>query len=56
MASRNSKSIPLQQALDFLLESDDNDLDSSTGGMSSGEEEELDELLTGGGELDFQTE
>ena len=42
MASRKRQSIPLQEALNYILDSDyDTDMDSSTGGMSSGEEEEL---------------
>lgn len=41
MTTRRMKNIPLQEALDYVL---DSDLDSSSSGMSNGEEE-LDELL-----------
>ena len=43
-----SKVYTLDQAVDVCLQTDneeDNAADSSTGGMSSGEEEELDHLL-----------
>ena len=55
MASRKKQSIPLQQALDYVLDSDyDTDLDSSTGGMSSAEEEELDKQLTIASEINLE--
>ena len=37
--------ISLQQTIDFCLGSDDNDLDSSRGGVSSGEEDEIDKEM-----------
>ena len=39
------KAISLKEAVDFCINSDGSDLDSSMGGMSSGEEEELDREL-----------
>jgi len=39
------KKISLESAIEFCLNSDDSDVDSSVGGFSSDEQEELDNLL-----------
>ena len=44
IAKRRS-TISLQQTIGFCLGSDDNDLDSSRGGVSSGEEDEIDKEM-----------
>ena len=55
MASRKKQSLSLNQALDYVLDSDYNsELDSSTGGMSSGEEEELDKQLSTPSEINLE--
>lgn len=45
-AGRSSK-ISLDDAVNYMLESDCSDIDSSQGGLSSDEEEKLDDQLLG---------
>lgn len=50
MATREKpKVISLEYAVNYILESDDSDIDSSVGGLSSAEEERLDDDLLGYG-------
>ena len=50
MASRERpKVISLEYAVNYMLESDGSDIDSSVGGLSSDEEERLDDQLLGYG-------
>ena len=44
MAKKQS-TISLQQVTDFCLDIGDSDLDSSTGGLSSGEKDEIDKEM-----------
>ena len=43
--ARRPSTISSKEAIDFCLESDGSDLDSSIGGLSSDEEEEVDNML-----------
>ena len=47
-AAKSSK-ISLEDAVNYMLESDGSDIDSSHGGISSDEEERLDDQLLGVG-------
>ena len=48
-SSSKSRNISLADAVNYMLESDDSDIDSSQGGLSSDEEEKLDDILLGFG-------
>ena len=43
--AKRLKAISLAEAVNYCLQSDANDLDSSVGGLSSDEEEKVDNLL-----------
>ena len=44
--AKQVKPISLQDALDYCLQSDESDIDSSVEGLSSAEEDEINDLLT----------
>lgn len=41
----STKNISLDSAIEYCINSDDSDIDSSIGGLTSDEEEEIDNLL-----------
>ena len=41
------RKVPIEEAVKFMIQSDESDIDSSHGGMSSDEEELLDDALLG---------
>lgn len=47
--ARKLRSIPLDKVLDYCLESENSDCDSCVEGLSSDEEDELDNLMLGDG-------
>ncbi|XP_066928024.1 piggyBac transposable element-derived protein 5-like, partial [Clytia hemisphaerica] len=50
--SKNTKCFDLNYAVNYMLDSDNSDIDSSRGGLDSDEEEKLDDLLMGYSDYD----